>query len=57
VSLARLLAKQNRRDEARTLLSDIYNWFTEGLDTADLRSAQALLKELGGRLQAVIPRA
>ena len=34
MSLARLLAKQGRRDEARTMLADIYNWFTEGFDTA-----------------------
>jgi class 3 adenylate cyclase/tetratricopeptide (TPR) repeat protein len=46
-SLARLLAKQGRRDEARTMLADIYNWFTEGFDTADLKDAKALLDELG----------
>jgi predicted ATPase len=37
MSLARLLAKQGRRDEARAMLGDIYGWFTEGFDTADLR--------------------
>ena len=46
VSLARLLAKQGRRDEARTTLADIYGWFTEGFDTADLRDAKALLDQL-----------
>ena len=46
MSLARLLAKQGKRDEARTVLADIYNWFTEGLDTADLQDAKALLDEL-----------
>jgi predicted ATPase len=46
-SLARLLDKQ-RRKEARTMLADIYNWFTEGFDTADLKDAKALLNELGG---------
>ena len=46
-SLARLLAKQGRRDEARAMLSEIYNWFTEGFDTADLKDAKALLGELG----------
>ena len=46
VSLARLLAKQGKRDEARTTLADIYNWFTEGFDTADLKDAKALLDEL-----------
>ncbi len=45
-SLARLLAKQGRRDEARTMLTEIYNWFTEGFDTADLKDAKALLDEL-----------
>ena len=45
-SLARLLAKQGKRDEARAMLADIYNWFTEGFDTADLKDAKALLEEL-----------
>jgi len=48
MSLARLLAKQGRRDEARAMLADIYNWFTEGFDTADLRDAKALLDHLCG---------
>jgi predicted ATPase len=47
MSLARLIASQGRRDEARTMLADIYNWFTEGFDTADLKDAKALLDELG----------
>jgi tetratricopeptide (TPR) repeat protein len=46
-SLARLLAKQDRRDEAVTALAEIYDWFTEGFDTADLKDAKALLDELG----------
>jgi tetratricopeptide (TPR) repeat protein len=45
-SLARLLATQGRRDEAHTMLADIYGWFTEGFDTADLIDAKALLDEL-----------
>jgi len=45
-SLARLLRDANRRDEARSILSDVYNWFTEGFDTADLKDAKALLEEL-----------
>jgi predicted ATPase len=48
MSLARLLATQGRRDEARTMLSEIYGWFTEGFDTADLIDAKALLEELSG---------
>jgi adenylate cyclase len=47
VSLARLLVKQDRRDEARAMVSEIYGWFTEGFDTADLKEARALLDELG----------
>jgi tetratricopeptide (TPR) repeat protein len=46
MSLARLLRDTNRDDEARTMLSDIYNRFTEGFDTADLKDAKALLDEL-----------
>jgi predicted ATPase len=46
MSLARLLDKQGHRIEARTMLVDIYNWFTEGFDTADLKDAKALLDEL-----------
>ena len=46
-SLSRLLAKQGRRNEALTMLGDIYGWFTEGFDTADLKDAKALLDELG----------
>jgi predicted ATPase len=45
-SLARLLDKQGRRDEARRMLGEIYGWFTEGFDTADLKEAKALLEEL-----------
>jgi predicted ATPase len=46
VDLARLLRDTNRRDEARGMLSEIYDWFTEGFDTADLRDAKTLLDEL-----------
>ena len=45
MSLARLLASKGR-DDARTMLAEIYNWFTEGFDTADLKDAQALLDQL-----------
>jgi tetratricopeptide (TPR) repeat protein len=47
LSLARLLQEQGRVLEARELLSDIYDWFTEGFDTADLVEAKALLEALG----------
>ena len=46
MSLARLLAKQGKYDEARTMLADVYSWFTEGFDTADLKDAKTLLDEL-----------
>ena len=45
-SLARLLRDTGRRDEACAILAEIYNWFTEGFDTADLKDAKALLDEL-----------
>jgi predicted ATPase len=44
--LARLLDKQGRSEKARTMLAEIYNWFTEGFDTRDLKEAKALLEEL-----------
>jgi predicted ATPase len=46
MSLARLLRDTGRRDEARTMLAEIYNWFTEGFNTADLIEAKRLLDEL-----------
>ncbi|MBV8362304.1 MAG: AAA family ATPase [Deltaproteobacteria bacterium] len=46
MSLARLLASQGRRDQARAMLTDIYDWLTEGFDTVDLEEAKALLEEL-----------
>jgi predicted ATPase len=45
-SLARLLASQGRRDEARAMLAQIYNWFTEGFETVDLKDARVLLDQL-----------
>jgi len=45
-ALASLACNDGRRDDARTMLADIYNWFTEGFDTADLKDAKALLDEL-----------
>jgi hypothetical protein len=45
-SLARLLNEQGRGDEARTMLAEIYGWFSEGFDTANLKDAKALLDEL-----------
>ena len=45
-SLARLWRDQGRRTEARDLLARVYDWFTEGFDTLDLKEAKALLEEL-----------
>ena len=45
-SLARLWDERGRRAEARDLLAPIYNWFTEGFDTADLKEAKELLDGL-----------
>jgi predicted ATPase len=46
MSLARLWCDQGKRTEARDLLGPIYNWFTEGFDSPDLKDAKALLDEL-----------
>ncbi len=45
-SLARLWRDQGKPAEARELLAPVYNWFTEGFDTADLKEAKALLDHL-----------
>ena len=44
LSLGRLYRQQGRQQEARPMLAEIYNWFTEGFDTTDLREAKALLQ-------------
>jgi TOMM system kinase/cyclase fusion protein len=46
LSLSRLWQRQGKRAEAQQLLAPVYGWFTEGLDTADLQDAKALLDEL-----------
>jgi predicted ATPase len=46
VSLARLWQQEGKKDEAHKLLSEVYNWFTEGFDTKDLQEAKDLLEEL-----------
>ena len=45
-SLARLLAKSGHRDDARRMLHEVYNWFTEGFDLPDLMEAKTLLEGL-----------
>jgi len=46
MSLARLWQQQDKKDEARQMLAEVYGWFTEGFDTRDLQEARALLAEL-----------
>jgi len=51
MSLARLWQQQGKSTEARELLEGIYDWFSEGFDTRDLREAEALLVLLGGKVK------
>ena len=46
MSMARLWRKQGKRQQARDLLAPVYGWFTEGLDTLDLKQARMVLDEL-----------
>jgi predicted ATPase len=46
MSLSRLWQQQDKKSEAHQLLSEVYNWFTEGFETKDLQEAKALLDEL-----------
>ena len=46
MSLARLWQRQGKKKQAYTMLSEIYNWFTEGFDTKDLQEAKMLIGEL-----------
>jgi predicted ATPase len=48
MSMSRLWQRQGKGAEARELLAEVYGWFTEGFDTADLQEAKALLEELAG---------
>ena len=49
LSLASLWLREGRKNEARDLLAPIYDWFTEGFETADLKDAKALLDDLACR--------
>jgi predicted ATPase len=46
MSLSRLWQQQGKTEEARQMLAEIYDWFTEGFDTKDLQEAKALLEQL-----------
>ncbi len=48
MSLSRWWTEQDRQAEARHVLADVYNWFTEGFGTRDLQEAKAVLSQLGG---------
>ncbi len=50
MSLSRLWQSQGKKEEARQMLAEIYGWFTEGFDTADLQEAKALLNSLESRV-------
>ena len=45
MSPSRFWQRQGKRDDAHELLAQVYSWFTEGFDTADLQEAKALLDE------------
>jgi hypothetical protein len=47
MSMARLWRDQGKTQQARELLAPVYDWFTEGFDTLDLKEAKALLEEFG----------
>jgi hypothetical protein len=46
MSLSRLWQNQGKKEEARRMLAEIYDWFTEGFDTPDLKDAKVLLDAL-----------
>jgi predicted ATPase len=49
MSLGRLWQRQGKKEEARQMLAEVYNWFTEGFDTRDLQEAKALIEDLEAR--------
>jgi predicted ATPase len=52
MSLSRLWQRQGKKAEARQILVEVYNWFTEGFDTKDLQEAKALLDGLGSSVSS-----
>jgi predicted ATPase len=46
MSLSQLWQQQGKAQEARQMLAQIYDWFTEGFDTGDLKEARALLERI-----------
>jgi predicted ATPase len=53
MSMARLWRDRGKRDAARGLLAPVYNWFTEGFDTLDLKEANALPAELASQTRCI----
>jgi predicted ATPase len=56
ISLARSWQQQGKLVEAQGMLAEIYSWFTEGFDTADLKEAKALLDELSSEISLYAAR-
>ena len=48
------LMATTEQNQAHRMLSDIYNWFTEGFETKDLQEAKALLEGLSGKKYAIL---
>lgn len=47
MSITRLRYKQGNRHRPVKVLAAVYDWYSEGFDTADLRDAKALIAETG----------
>lgn len=50
MGMGRLWSAQGKTRQAYQLVADVYHWFTEGLETADLQEARQLLAEFASRL-------
>ena len=44
--MSRLWQRQDKKEEVRQMLAELYGWFTEGIDTKDSQEAKALLAKL-----------
>ena len=55
MSVSQLWKQQGKTTEAKQMLAEIYGWFTEGFDTADLKAAKALLAQLSRKSSERIP--
>ena len=54
-SLARLRCQQDRQAEAQDILGPVYDWFTEGIATPDLKNAKAVLDSISGGVKDMEP--